>query len=185
MSRSGWDSPSSTQYQSLHFCKRFCQISGFSIVNTFFSNAVTILNIGLVWYSNGRFVSVCQIWMVVWKRPVYVSKCPVFEWSAKSHDFTIWIPDTHRVWYSDFIPVFVQSITLIHKKLPKFKMFEKLVKFSPAQKVTNEYQLYFLVNSLKTLLKLISHPWKSFVIVSFFVRISKLVNFHISVALFG
>ena len=28
-------------------------------------------------------------------------KCPVFNWSAKSRDFTIWIPDTHAVRYSD------------------------------------------------------------------------------------
>ena len=48
--------------------------------------------------------------MVVWKpdriRPVYDPKCPVFKWTAKSCDFTIWIPDTHSVrysgvWYSD------------------------------------------------------------------------------------
>ena len=54
------------------------------------------LNTGLVWYSNGRFVIGCQM---VWysnsgletglKKPVYGPKCPVFEWSAKSHDLTI------------------------------------------------------------------------------------------------
>ena len=53
------------------------------------------LKTGLVWYSNGRFVNGCQM---VWysngglktglKKPVYGSKCPVFEWSAKSRDST-------------------------------------------------------------------------------------------------
>ena len=34
------------------------------------------------------------------KKAVYGPKCLVFKWSAKSMDFTIWIPDTHSVWYS-------------------------------------------------------------------------------------
>ena len=55
----------------------------------------------------GRFVSGCQ--MVRYsngglktglKKPDYGPKCSVFEWSAKSCDFTIWIPDTHTVQYS-------------------------------------------------------------------------------------
>ena len=60
------------------------------------------LNIRLVWYSNGRFVPGCQM---VWclngglktrpKRPVYGPKCLVFQWSTKSRDLTLWIPDTH------------------------------------------------------------------------------------------
>ena len=64
------------------------------------------LNTGLVWYSNGRFVSGCQ--MVRYsnggqktglKKPVaqdnglvtpdYGPQCLVFKWSAKSRDFTI------------------------------------------------------------------------------------------------
>ena len=28
-------------------------------------------------------------------------KISVFEWSANTHDFTIWKLDTHNVWYSD------------------------------------------------------------------------------------
>ena len=53
------------------------------------------------------------IWIVVlkpdWRRPVYGPKCPVFKWFFKSLDFTIWIPDTHTVQYSDksSIQVFV------------------------------------------------------------------------------
>ena len=35
-----------------------------------------------------------------WKKPVYGPKFLVFEWSAKSHDFTIWIPDAHTIQYS-------------------------------------------------------------------------------------
>ena len=55
----------------------------------------------------GRFVSGCQ--MVRYsngglktglKKPDYGPKCSVFEWSAKSCDFTIWIPDTHTIQYS-------------------------------------------------------------------------------------
>ena len=34
------------------------------------------------------------------KKPVYSPKCWVFEWFAKSNDFTIWIPGTHTVRYS-------------------------------------------------------------------------------------
>ena len=54
------------------------------------------LKTGLVWYSNGRFVSGCQ--MVGYsngglktrlKKPIYGPKCPVFKWPAKSSDFTI------------------------------------------------------------------------------------------------
>ena len=66
------------------------------------------LNTGLVWYLNGRFVSSCQ---TVWylngglktrlEKPAYGPKCPVFEWFAKSHDFTILILDTQTVRYSD------------------------------------------------------------------------------------
>ena len=45
------------------------------------------------------------IWMVVWKpdwkKPVYGPKCPVFKWFTNSLDFTIWMPDTHTVQYSD------------------------------------------------------------------------------------
>ena len=58
------------------------------------------MGIRLVWHFNGRFVSSIQI--VVWKRdfkkPVY---SPKFKWSAKSCDFTIWIPNINTVQYSD------------------------------------------------------------------------------------
>ena len=62
------------------------------------------LNTGLGWYSNGRFVSGCQMIRYLndgLKKPVYGSKCPVFKWSAKPHDFTIKILDTNTVRYSD------------------------------------------------------------------------------------
>ena len=47
------------------------------------------------------------VWKPDWKKPVYGPKCLVFDWSAKSRYFTIWILDTHTVrysdvWYSDF-----------------------------------------------------------------------------------
>ena len=35
------------------------------------------------------------VWKPDWKKPVYGPKCLVFDWSAKSRYFTIWIPDTH------------------------------------------------------------------------------------------
>ena len=53
------------------------------------------LNIGLGWYSNGRFLSGCQ--MIEYfnsglktglKKPVNGPKCLVFEWSAKLHALT-------------------------------------------------------------------------------------------------
>ena len=34
------------------------------------------------------------VWKPDWKKPVNGPTCPVFKWSAKSHDFTIWIPNT-------------------------------------------------------------------------------------------
>ena len=39
----------------------------------------------LAWYSNGRFVSGCQmvVWKPDWKKPAYGPKGLVFEWSAK------------------------------------------------------------------------------------------------------
>ena len=41
------------------------------------------------------------VWKPDWKRPVYSPKCPVLEWSAKSRELTILIPDIHTVWYSE------------------------------------------------------------------------------------
>ena len=46
------------------------------------------------------------------KKLVTDQKCPVFEWSAKSRDFTIGIPDTHTVWYSDESGI--QMVTVFH-----------------------------------------------------------------------
>ena len=58
-----------------------------------------------------------SIWIVVWKldqkKPVYGPKCLVFEWSAKSCDFTIWIPDTHTVRYSDESDIQVFGIQMV------------------------------------------------------------------------
>ena len=57
------------------------------------------------------------IQMVVWKpdrkKPVIGSKCPVFKWSPKSCDFTIWIPDTHSVRYSDESGIQVFGILMV------------------------------------------------------------------------
>ena len=33
-----------------------------------------------------------EVWKLHWKKTVYGPKCLVFKWSAKLHDFTIWIP---------------------------------------------------------------------------------------------
>ena len=43
-----------------------------------------------VWFSN-----VSSFWIVGFRIPT------VFKWSAKSCDFTIWIQDTHTLWYLD------------------------------------------------------------------------------------
>ena len=40
-------------------------------------------------------------------------KKPVFKWSAKSHDFTILIPDTHTVWYLDESGIKVFGIQML------------------------------------------------------------------------
>ena len=49
------------------------------------------------------------IWMVVWKpdwkKPAYGPKISCFKWSAKSYNFTIWIPDTVSS---------IQMVTLIY-----------------------------------------------------------------------
>ena len=78
------------------------------------------LKTGLVWYSNGRFVSVCQTVRYLncglktrLKKPVNGPKCPVFKWSAKSRDLVISIPDTHTVWYSDESGFQVFSIQMV------------------------------------------------------------------------
>ena len=93
------------------------------------------LNSGLVQYSNGRFVCTVVKWssiqMVVWKpdwkKPVCGQKCPVCEWSGKSHYFTIWIPSpkvsgiqmntVFSVRYSDGYCIFFKAIDWIHKHL--------------------------------------------------------------------
>ena len=68
----------------------------FNHLNTKLVTYSNQLNTGLVWYSNGRLVTGYQ--MVRYsngglktklKKPVYGPKCPVFEWSAKSSEFTI------------------------------------------------------------------------------------------------
>ena len=45
------------------------------------------------------------------KKPLQGPKCPVFEWSAKSCDFTIRILYTHTVWYSNESSI--QTVTVI------------------------------------------------------------------------
>ena len=55
------------------------------------------------------------VWKLDWKKPVCGPKCQAFEWSAKSHDFTVWIPFTHTVQYLDesCIQVFgIQMVTV-------------------------------------------------------------------------
>ena len=80
------------------------------------------LNTALVWYWNGRFVSRCQMvfWKPDFKKPIYGPKCPVFEWSAKSHDFTIWILETHTVWYSDESGIKVLGIQMVTVQVVQF-----------------------------------------------------------------
>ena len=53
------------------------------------------------------------VWKPDWKKPVYGPKCLVFEWCAKSHDFTIWIADTHTVLYSDESSIRVLGIQMV------------------------------------------------------------------------
>ena len=47
------------------------------------------------------------------KKACLWSKCPVFESSAKSCDFTIWILDTHTVQYSDESSIHVFGIQMV------------------------------------------------------------------------
>ena len=48
-----------------------------------------------------------------WKKTVYGLKYPVFEWSSKSHDCSIWIPDPHTVGYSDLSGIQVFNIQIV------------------------------------------------------------------------
>ena len=64
--------------------------------------------------------------MVVWK-PVYGWKCLVFELSAKSHEFTIWIPDAHTVQYSGEFGIQVFSIQMVTVLSFQMKNDEKTV----------------------------------------------------------
>ena len=88
-------------------------MENFKTHNSEYSNH---LNTGLVWYSNGRFVSGCQM---VWylngglKNPVYGPKCPVFKWSAKSRDLNIGIPDNHTVQHSDEFGIQVFGMVMV------------------------------------------------------------------------
>ena len=81
-----------------------------------------------VWSSHIQMVYLCLVvrwsgigmvvWKPDWKKPVYGQRCPIFEWSAKSRDFTIWILDTHTVqysgvWYSDGNCIAVLFVSLI------------------------------------------------------------------------
>ena len=61
----------------------------------------------MVRYSN------CGLKTGLKKKPVYGPRCPVFKWSAKSCDFTISIPNTHTVQYSDESGIQVFSIQMV------------------------------------------------------------------------
>ena len=66
------------------------------------------LNTRLVWYSNGRFVSSCRLvrysnggLKTGLKKACLWSKMSCIWMVRQVKCFTIWIPDTHTVWYSD------------------------------------------------------------------------------------
>ena len=63
-----------------------------------------------------------MVWKPDWKKPVYDWKCQVFEWSPKSLNFTIWIPDTHTVWYSDESGIQMATVVL-YSSCPWFLKF--------------------------------------------------------------
>ena len=48
-----------------------------------------------------------------WKSIFYGPKCPIFEWSAKLSDFTIWIVDTQIVQYSYESGILESSIHMV------------------------------------------------------------------------
>ena len=50
------------------------------------------------------------VWKPDWKKPGYGPKCSVFDWSR---DFTIWILETHTVWYSDESSIQVFGIQMV------------------------------------------------------------------------
>ena len=53
------------------------------------------------------------VWKPEWKKPVNGPKCPVFEWSAKSLYFTIWISDTQIFQYSNKFSIQLFSIQIV------------------------------------------------------------------------
>ena len=57
------------------------------------------------------------------EKPVYAPKCLVFELSAKSHDFTILIPDTPTVRYSDESSIQVFGIQVFGFQLFGIQLF--------------------------------------------------------------
>ena len=62
------------------------------------------------------------------------TKFPVLEWSAKSSEFPIWIPDTHTVKYSDEsgIQVFsIQMVNVFHSRAKAIDLFTEAIKLNP------------------------------------------------------
>ena len=53
------------------------------------------------------------VWKADYKKPGCGPKCLEFEWSAKSYDLTIWIPDTHTVGFSDESGIQVSGIQIV------------------------------------------------------------------------
>ena len=85
------------------------------------------------------------------KKPVYGSKCQIFKWSAKSCDFTIWIPDTHIVWYSEEygIQVFdIQMVTVFQKVCVKL-LLKQTHKQKTDDKQTCQNKFYQMKEALK------------------------------------
>ena len=62
------------------------------------------------------------VWKLDWKKSVYGPKCPVFKWSTNSCDFTIWIPDTHTVGYSDESGIQVFYIQMVNVTVRLFNI---------------------------------------------------------------
>ena len=114
-----------------------------------------------------------MVWKLDWKKPFYGSKLSVFKWSAKSRDFTIWIPDTHTVQYSDEsgIQVFgIQMVTVHHKSvLPEWwhldyfspshrggwawRPWRRQPSLASTSKVLRQWRQHFCPN-------LLNHVWK-------------------------
>ena len=84
-----------------------CKVTSYEMlifkIQAFWSHQIK--NTATIWIPDLSGIKMVGIWMGVWKpdwKSLFMAQNVVFKWSAMSHDFAIWIPDTHLQFLEEF-----------------------------------------------------------------------------------